>query len=98
MFFGIPIWLLMAFLSGKIAAQKGYPFPFKYAILGLVLGPIGLMIVAIMPQTETGQEQDMLDRKIYYDQVRNQHPKACPQCNRECAATTPVCPRCDFRF
>lgn len=40
--------VVFAVLSGWLAARKGYSFPL-FAFLGFVLGPITVIIAAVMP-------------------------------------------------
>jgi len=48
------LWLLPAYLCGRIAAQKGYSYSL-FVMLGLVFGLIMLVIVCVMPRREASQ-------------------------------------------
>ena len=43
-----PLAIVFALLSGWLADRKGYSFPL-FAFLGFFLGPITLLIAAVMP-------------------------------------------------
>jgi hypothetical protein len=91
------IWGMLGYVGGTIAARKGYP-PIWGVILGILLGPIGLLVGLLLPLTQSGREQAELEREINLDRVHEKRLKPCPQCGRDVAFTCLVCPRCDHRF
>ena len=94
---GILGWIAFGMLGGYIAAHKGYP-P-KWGILaGVFLGPIGLVIAALLPTTKEGRETAELDRQIRSELAYSKQTRRCPRCGRENSIVTRICPQCDHRI
>jgi hypothetical protein len=91
------IWVGLGLLGGYIAAHKGYP-PTWGVVIGVFIGPIGLVVAALMPRTARGREQAMLERQTRMELSESSKTQACPQCRRQNSVTTRVCPRCEYRF
>ncbi|MDZ4783400.1 MAG: hypothetical protein SGJ19_24405 [Planctomycetia bacterium] len=82
---GILIWLGLGYLGGRMAARKGYAPHYGY-LSALIFGPLSLIVVALVPQTEEGRFQAKLEAEIdaeadYYDRKQS-----CPNCRREVSA------------
>lgn len=93
----IAVWCALGFAGGWIAARKGYP-PNMGILLAILFGPIALVVCALLPLSEAGQEQAEIERQIYQDSVGQDRLKHCPTCGREVAFSSRVCPRCEYRF
>ena len=96
-FTGIIPWVILGYLGGLIFARKGYP-PRLGIILGIVLGPIGLVVFAMLPMTGEGARQSRLDDEIELQERINARLKDCPQCKRTVGFSSRFCPRCNYRF
>lgn len=81
--------------GGYLSAYKGRQ-PVLGIMLGILLGPCGLIILIILPMTESGRAQQEVARKIANEDVYS--TKTCPTCGRENSISTPVCPRCETRL
>ena len=53
--FIIIVWVVCAIVRGQVASKKGYAYN-SYALLGLLTGIIGLIIVFVMPDKTQGKE------------------------------------------
>lgn len=72
-------WIICAIAGGKIGAKKGHMT--AGVLLGLILGPIGLIIVLIMGTND--------DRALEQGGVRR-----CPYCAEQVKAEAIVCKHC----
>ena len=95
--FNIGLWIVLGLLGGFIAAHKGYQ-PVIGILVGIIFGPLGLVVAALLPATEEGRRQSELERETQIEIAQSRATKPCPQCGRENAATTPICPRCNLRL
>jgi hypothetical protein len=50
--------VVFAVLSGWLADRKGYSFPL-FAFLGFFLGPIAVIVAAVMPSKKLGSGRDV---------------------------------------
>jgi hypothetical protein len=91
------LWCALGYAGGWIAARKGYP-PRWGVVLGVLFGPLALLVCALLPMTEAGREQAALELQLNHDRIHENRLKECPQCSREVAFACQVCPRCDHRF
>jgi hypothetical protein len=91
------IWCALGYAGGCIAAHKGYS-PRTGAIVTVILGPIGLIVYAVLPPTKEGREQAELERQQRLEAAEFSQRKNCPDCGREVSVRAPVCPRCEHRF
>lgn len=96
-FYGIIPWVVLGYLGGLVFAKKGYP-PKAGIILGILLGPIGLLLFLLLPMTDSGMHQANLDAQIESEQRINATLKDCPECNRSVGFASRFCPRCNYRF
>lgn len=78
----ILIWCALGYAGGWIAARKGYP-PFLGAVVGVLIGPIGLVVGALLPRTKEGREQAKLDRELAVEAAALNKRQNCPSCGRE---------------
>jgi uncharacterized membrane protein YeaQ/YmgE (transglycosylase-associated protein family) len=97
MFPGIVGWIVFGLLGGYIAAHKGYP-PRWGILAGVILGPIGVVIAAVLPTTQEGRETAELDRQILSELHYSKQTRRCPRCGRENSIVSRICPQCDYRF
>lgn len=95
--FQILLWCAFGYAGGWIAARKGYP-PRMGVIVGIIFGPIALVVCALLPMTEAGLEQAEIERQIHKENVNKDRLKRCPNCGRDVAFTCRVYPRCQHRF
>jgi hypothetical protein len=91
------IWILMGVLGGRIAAQKGYP-PAAGILVGMLIGPFGLLAAALIPKTRRARqpmegEPDTLAERTYARRTQK-----CPRCGRLNSLTTRRCARCDHEI
>lgn len=93
---GIVGWIVFGFLGGYIAAHKGYP-PKWGIVAGVLLGPIGIVIAAVLPATQQGRETAKLESQIYSELNYSRQTRPCPRCGRENSVVTRICPQCEYR-
>ncbi|NPV67108.1 MAG: zinc ribbon domain-containing protein [Anaerolineae bacterium] len=80
----IIIWLLFGLIAGYINHNKGNPFAMG-CLLGVLLGPIGLLIALI-----SGRNEEELERRgVVVGQTRH-----CPYCAELVKAEAKVCKHC----
>ena len=96
-FVRIFIWCLLGYAGGWIAARKGYP-PRMGIVVAVIFGPLALVVCALLPMTEDGREQAVIERQIHHDEIDQDRLKSCPACGREVSFKSRVCPRCEHRF
>ena len=82
------IWLLCGFASLAIADSKGRS-SCGWFIGGFLLGPIGLLIIAVLPPVEAEIEKQKLESKEY---------KKCPQCAELVKKEAKICRFCKYEF
>lgn len=63
-------------------------------LLGALLGPIGIIILAVLAPTSEGFEAEALDSKLR----ESSNTTKCPSCGRANSVSTRVCPRCETRL
>jgi len=66
---GILIWLGLGYLGGRMAARKGYAPHYGY-LSALIFGPLSLIVVALVPQTEEGRFQAKLEAEASLSRLR----------------------------
>lgn len=93
----ILVWCALGYAGGWIAARKGYS-PRVGVIVAILLGPIALVVGALLPRTREGRKQAELERQLDADAAEFSQRKTCPKCGREVSVRAPVCPRCEHRF
>ncbi|NPV67104.1 MAG: zinc ribbon domain-containing protein [Anaerolineae bacterium] len=80
----IVVWLLFGLIAGYINQSKGNPFA-TGCLLGVLLGPIGLLIALI-----SGRNEEELERRgVVVGQTRH-----CPYCAELVKAEAKVCKHC----
>jgi hypothetical protein len=90
-------WLLLGGVGGYIVAWKGYP-PVLGIIIGIVVGPIGLVAALLLPSTRQGREFRKQHHDTKVDLLYSSRTRPCPRCRRLNSITTTICPRCEYRF
>jgi len=93
----ILIWVVLGLLGGYIFAQKGYP-PTLGIIVGVLVGPIGIAVAAVLPRTKERRTQMEMERETKLELQATQQTHTCPKCGRENSAATRICPRCECRY
>ncbi|MAG93173.1 MAG: hypothetical protein CMJ48_05425 [Planctomycetaceae bacterium] len=93
----ILLYVVFGFLGGWIAARKGYP-PRLGVIVGVVMGPLGLLIGAILPRTKEGRKQAEFRRQLAAEAAEYRKRQDCPSCREEISACAVVCGFCGHRF
>jgi hypothetical protein len=93
----ICLWVAFGLCGGLLMARKGYP-PYLGVVAGIVFGPIGLIVAALMPKTAKGREMAEQNKKIAAELRATRHLRVCPKCGRENSIASPVCPRCDYHY
>lgn len=63
--FIIIVWVVCAIVRGQVASKKGYAYN-SYALLGLLTGIIGLIIVFVMPDKTQGKEASDAEALLAY--------------------------------
>ena len=85
----IPItWLLCALAAGYIYSQKGRSYASAF-LLGILLGPIALILAAVTAKDEEGLERRAL---------RSGKMRKCPQCAELVKYGARVCRYCGHEF
>ena len=82
--FGITAWVICAFIGAGIGKSKGRALDGFF--LGLFLGPVGIIITALLSQS---------DQLIANQQAakRSQH-RQCPHCKEDMKRQAGTCPHC----
>ena len=105
----IILWIVCGIGSAAIASSKGRS-TFGWLVLGLLFGPIAVLIVGLMakpaPDVETLRkcpfcaELILKEAKVCKHCGRDVEPKttACPKCGTEVAIGTAWCPKCQYRM
>ncbi len=86
------IWLVSMFGAIYIAIRRGQSL--LVAICLGAIGPIGVVIVALLPTTERGRQLNELYEEAKFDAKTI----TCPNCGRVNSRRSKVCPRCDTRI
>jgi hypothetical protein len=79
------IWIAIGFVAALIARNKGNNSCLGM-IVGLLLGPIGLLIVFFLPDNELGKLK------------RSGNTKQCPNCAEYVKPEARVCKHCGYSF
>lgn len=79
----IILWLLCGLVAGAIYHNKGRPYVTAF-LVGLIFGPIGIVLAAITPADAAGQER----RALAAGQQK------CPHCASLVPAEATVCRYC----
>ena len=96
MLYFLGIWLFFGVMAASYAIYKGYPRPLSF--LGVVFGPISLLLVVCLPVIGEGRTRVESDLQADCELYESKSSIICPQCGRENSVTTRVCPRCERRF
>jgi hypothetical protein len=76
----VVIWLIFGFLSGIIASNKNLSFG-SYFVVGVLLGPIGLVIALV---SKPSTPEPTTDAAVW----------VCPYCAEQVMALAKVCKHC----
>jgi hypothetical protein len=93
----IAIWIVLGVIGGTILARKGYS-PVLGVALGILCGPVGLIVAAVLPWTKEGDIQRELREETDAELLAASQTRPCPNCGRENSVATLICPRCDRRL
>ena len=87
----VVVWLFCGLLAGAIASGKGLSFG-GYFIVGVLLGPIGILIAAVSSRSPEAEAQ----RMAAVDQARLATGTGwrCPFCAEEVNSMAVVCKHC----
>jgi uncharacterized membrane protein YeaQ/YmgE (transglycosylase-associated protein family) len=80
----LTVWIICAFVAGGISSSKGRPYGEGF-IIGLLLGIIGVIVVAVLPRNDTALEKARLS---------NGTGKKCPYCAEIIKPEAIVCRYC----
>ena len=94
---GILLWIGLGYAGGWLAARKGYQ-PHHGYLSAVFFGPLSLIVVALLPQTEEGRQQAQLEAEMDAEGDYYAQQQICPTCRREVSMATRVCPQCEHHF
>jgi ribosomal protein L37AE/L43A len=94
--FEVFIWCVLGYIGGRVAARKGYP-PTLGVFVGMFIGPLGLLVGALLPKTRRGREQATLERRLNAEAAAFRRRQKCPACGEEISARAVVCGFCGHR-
>lgn len=83
----VVLWLLCGFAAAYIYKNKGRSAVTAF-LVGLLLGPIGIILAAITPADRVGQERNALATGM----------KKCPNCAELVKAEALTCRFCNHKF
>jgi hypothetical protein len=97
LFLQILVWIVLGLLGGFLFAKKGYS-PRTGIIVGVLFGPLGLLISLFIPYTAEGRrmrEEERRDR----DELRlSRQNKTCPKCGCQHSVVNRFCPSCMYEY
>ena len=82
------IWVICGLLAVSIASNKGQN-TFSAFLVGVLLGPLGVILVAVQKTNTAGLEQR---------QIASGEHKKCPRCAETVKADALVCKHCGHEF
>jgi len=82
------IWIICGIISAIIASNKGRS-GVGWFFGGLILGPLGLLIIAVLSK----KEEEIEDKKIETGEC-----KKCPQCAELVKMEAKICRFCRYEF
>ena len=87
----VVLWVICGLFAGVIASGKGLSFG-AYFFVGLLLGPLGILIAAVSSRSPEAEAQ----RIAAVEQARTAHGTgwACPFCAEEVNSMAVVCKHC----
>ena len=96
---GLLIWAACGFVGWRLGESKGYPV--LGVILGLVLGVIGLLIIAVIPGSKPRSDYDMWQERLSAQAWHAPAPPVqpaqwvrCPSCGQTISGAVAVCGYC----
>ncbi|AGH48770.1 hypothetical protein G432_05215 [Sphingomonas sp. MM-1] len=84
------LWLAMGVIAAIIAGNKNRN-ALGYGCLGFLLGPIGILIAAVVPRYQSYLETDE-------GRLASKQAKRCPDCAEIVQYQAKVCKHCSHRF
>lgn len=90
MLWSIGGWVVLGLIGGRMLAYRGYS-PLVGVLIGIVLGPIGLVLCWLLPGV---RDSDAREKAVKGYTAS----KKCPNCGRQCGGLASICPRCSYAF
>jgi hypothetical protein len=87
------LWLAFGYVGGWIAARKGSA-PRAGIVLGVLFGPMALLVGACLPPTKEGRQQAEYERQL----AESPRRANCPECGREIPYGSTICPHREYKI
>ena len=90
-------WVAFGLAGGYIWSRKGYSPPHG-VIIGVLTGPLGLLVSALCPQTAAALEEDEDEERLKRELIAARKQKTCPKCGCSHSVINEFCPHCMHRY
>ncbi len=90
-------WIVFGFAGAYIFAKKGYR-PLVGAMVGVFLGPCGLVVSLLIPRTTAAAQDAEESERLNQELIAARKQKQCPKCGCTHSAINAFCPSCMHQY